>query len=196
MVSRREQALQRRESLLDASLRVFVEKGFDGASMKDIATAAGVTQGLLYHYFEGKDALLETLLRERGFLPRLQDLLATAADRPVATVLSELVREYRRVLAENAGLVSLFFSGGTNRQIRAAMLEFVGAGQDALTEYLDSRVAAAELRAVDTRLLARTLLSTVAANQYMGFDTDPDQLVDLFLDGAAARPVPIQRQKG
>jgi AcrR family transcriptional regulator len=184
-VKRREQAEWRRERLLDAALEVFVGRGFDGATVKDIAAAAGVTQGLLYHYFPGKDALLETLLRERGFLSQLRETLATAASRPAAVVLPEMVREYRRVLVENAGLVTLFFSAGTNRHVRDAMLEFVAEGQRLLTDYLDARVAAGELRLHDTRLFAQTLLAAVATNQYMNADTQPGQLVDLFLNGAA-----------
>jgi AcrR family transcriptional regulator len=183
-VKRREQAEWRRERLLDAALEVFVGKGFDGATVKDIAASAGVTQGLLYHYFPGKDALLETLLRERGFLAQLRETLATAASRPAAVVLPEMVGEYRRVLVENAGLVTLFFSAGTNRHVRDAMLEFVAEGQRLLTDYLDARVAAGELRPHDTRLFAQTLLAAVASNQYMGADSDPERLVDLLLNGA------------
>jgi TetR/AcrR family transcriptional regulator, cholesterol catabolism regulator len=47
-VKRREQAEWRRERLLDAALEVFVSKGIDRATVKDIAQAAGVTPGLLY----------------------------------------------------------------------------------------------------------------------------------------------------
>jgi AcrR family transcriptional regulator len=198
VAKRREQAEWRRERLLDAALEVFVAKGCDGASVKDIAAAAGVTQGLLYHYFEGKDALLETLLRERGFLHQLRATLATAAGRPAAVVLPDMVRAYRRVLVDNTGLVTLFFSASTNRHVRAAMLEFVAEGQRLLTEYLDARVAAGELRPHDTRLFAQTLLAAVATNQYMGSDSQPEQLVDLFLNGAAAKSGqgPSKREKG
>lgn len=189
-MKRREQAEWRREQLLDAALQVFAEKGTDGASVKDIAAAAGATQGLLYHYFASKDALIEALLRERGFLEQLRKLLASAADRPAAVMLPEMVREYRGVLADNSALVSLFFSASTNRHVRGAMLEFVAEGQRLLTEYLDARVAAGELRPHTTRLFAQTLLAAVATNQYMNAGTDPEEIVDLFLNGAAARSIP------
>jgi AcrR family transcriptional regulator len=186
-VTRREQAERRREQLLDAALDVFARKGIAGASVKDIAAAAGVTQGLLYHYFEGKNALLESLLQERSFLPQLRRQLESAADRSADDVLPELVRDYRRVLSENAGLVTLFFSASTHEHVRAAMLEFIAEGQKLLAGYLESRVAAGELRPHDTSLLAKTLLAAVATNQYMGADIDPEQLVDLYLNGVAER---------
>jgi AcrR family transcriptional regulator len=118
-VKRREQAAWRRERLLDAALDVFVSEGIDRATVKDIAQAAGVTPGLLYHYFDGKDTLLATLLEERSFLSKLRRQLAGATDRPATVVLPEMVRAYRQVLAENRGLVSLFFSASsTNRHVR------------------------------------------------------------------------------
>jgi AcrR family transcriptional regulator len=189
ILTRREQAQRRREQLLDAALDVFATKGIAGASVKDIAAAAGVTQGLLYHYFEGKDGLLDTLLQERTFLPQLRRRLETSADRSAADVLPEMVRDYLRVLSENIGLVSLFFSASTHEHVRVAMSEFIAEGQKLVADYLESRIAAGELRPHDTQLLARTLLAAVATNKYMGADMDPDQLVDLYLNGAAAKPL-------
>jgi AcrR family transcriptional regulator len=198
-VKRREQAEWRRERLLDAALEVFVTNGIDRATVKDIAQAAGVTPGLLYHYFDGKETLLATLLEERSFLSKLRRQLAGATDRPATVVLPEMMRDYRQVLAENRGLVSLFFSGSsTNRYVRTAMGEFVAEGLRLLTEYLDARVAAGELRPHDTRLFAQTLLAAVAAGQHMGADTDPDQLVDLLINGtttSAPRGAAIEHEK-
>jgi AcrR family transcriptional regulator len=199
VVSRREQAEWRRERLLDAALEVFVSKGIDRATVKDIAQAAGVTPGLLYHYFDGKDTLLATLLEERSFLSKLRRQLAGTTDRAATVVLPEMVRAYRQVLAENRGLVSLFFSASsTNRHVRTAMGEFVAEGQRLLMDYLDARVAAGELRPHDTRLFAQTLLAAVAAGQHMGADTDPDKLVDLFINGtttSAPRGAAIEHEK-
>lgn len=186
-MGRREQAEWRRERLLDAALQVFVEKGIDRATVKDIAAAAEVTPGLLYHYFESKDAVLAALLAERTFLAELRGLLGAAAERPATDVLPELVRGYRKVLADNSGMVALFFGAGlTNERVRQTMAEFVAEGQRLLGAYLDARVAAGELRPHDTALLARTVLTAVPAGERMGQGPDPDQLVDLLLNGAAA----------
>lgn len=185
-MGRREQAEWRRERLLDAALEVFVEKGVDRATVKDIAAAAGVTPGLLYHYFESKGAVLAALLAERTFLAELRELLDAAADRPATEVLPALVRGYRQVLADNQGMVALFFGAGpTNGDVRQTMTEFVAEGQRLLGGYLDARVTAGELRPHDTSLLARTLLTTVPAGERLGQRSDPDELVDLLLNGVA-----------
>ncbi|MDE2018380.1 MAG: TetR/AcrR family transcriptional regulator [Hyphomicrobiales bacterium] len=51
--------------ILDGAARVFEGSGFDGASMNDIARAAGVSKGTLYVYFPSKEALFEALVVER-----------------------------------------------------------------------------------------------------------------------------------
>jgi len=44
----------RRAQLLDTGARLFTECGYDGVSMSEVAAAAGISKGLLYHYFPGK----------------------------------------------------------------------------------------------------------------------------------------------
>jgi len=53
--------------ILDGARRVFLAQGFDGASMNDIARAAGVSKGTIYFHFDSKEVLFEALIRaERG----------------------------------------------------------------------------------------------------------------------------------
>ena len=49
--------------IFDGARQVFLAEGFDGASMNDIARAAGVSKGTLYVYFASKEALFEALIR-------------------------------------------------------------------------------------------------------------------------------------
>jgi TetR/AcrR family fatty acid metabolism transcriptional regulator len=56
--------LEKRRLILDAAVRVFARKGFHTCRVGDIAEEAGVSHGLLYHYFGSKDELLETVFRE------------------------------------------------------------------------------------------------------------------------------------
>ncbi len=55
----------RSEQIMDAALRVFAQKGFARATIKDIGREAGVTSGLIYHYFESKEALLKAIFESR-----------------------------------------------------------------------------------------------------------------------------------
>jgi AcrR family transcriptional regulator len=54
---------QRRGRILAAATRIFARKGYDGASMSGIATAAGISKPVLYDHFASKQVLFETLLR-------------------------------------------------------------------------------------------------------------------------------------
>ena len=53
---------QRVDSILGLARQAFVEKGFDGASMKDLARAAGMSAGNFYRYFPSKAAIVEALV--------------------------------------------------------------------------------------------------------------------------------------
>ena len=72
---RRLDPAQRREQMLDAANDLFAEHGYEEVSVEDIARAAGVTRGLVHHYFGGRTdvyvALLERLaaVREESLRP-------------------------------------------------------------------------------------------------------------------------------
>jgi AcrR family transcriptional regulator len=67
-----------RAHLLDACLRTFVEEGYVGASMRKLASAAGVSTGALYHWFPDKLSLLSALWERLV----TTDAAAAAADLP------------------------------------------------------------------------------------------------------------------
>ncbi|RDB63093.1 TetR/AcrR family transcriptional regulator [Gordonibacter sp. 28C] len=78
---------ERRLEILDTAMRLFVERGYDAVSMRDIARAAGVTPGLAYHYFDSKQKLFAAALDAyaaectEGFLRILDDGRLTLADK-------------------------------------------------------------------------------------------------------------------
>src|SRR6478609_3737886 len=115
---------QRREQMLDAANDLFAERGYEEVSVEDIARAAGVTRGLVHHYFGGRtqvyiallerlDAMREGSLRQpegRSARARVEDTVSrwldwTEANR--ATYLGTIAPgedvadpEVRRVVAE------------------------------------------------------------------------------------------------
>ncbi|MEK0314137.1 TetR/AcrR family transcriptional regulator [Cohnella sp. 56] len=52
---------ERSEQIAEAALRVFVKKGYNGTKISEIAAEAGVSHGLVYHYYKSKENMLETL---------------------------------------------------------------------------------------------------------------------------------------
>jgi TetR/AcrR family fatty acid metabolism transcriptional regulator len=55
---------ERRRQILDAAVRAFAQKGYHASRVSDIAEQAGVAYGLVYHYFESKEAVLEAIFRD------------------------------------------------------------------------------------------------------------------------------------
>jgi AcrR family transcriptional regulator len=78
-LTRAEQRAKTREALLDAAARVFVERGFAGASVEAIAAAAGYTRGAFYSNFDSKEQLFAELLQERVF-SRYREIARGSAD--------------------------------------------------------------------------------------------------------------------
>jgi TetR/AcrR family transcriptional regulator, fatty acid metabolism regulator protein len=64
-MARTEPAVDKRRLILDAAVRVFARQGFHTCRVSDIADEAGVAYGLVYHYFDSKDQILDTLFLER-----------------------------------------------------------------------------------------------------------------------------------
>ena len=122
MGARQEQAQRRREQLIEAALAVFALKGVDGCTVKDIARSAAVTPGLLYHYFDSKEALVAAVLAERGFMPQLDTLLGEQADEPATVVLPRLMRAFDETLRQRS--LGLAFISATHAD--TALREFCG----------------------------------------------------------------------
>src|SRR6195256_2598423 len=57
----------KRRQILDGARKVFMDLGFDGASMGEIARSAGVSKGTLYVYFADKNRLFEAIVEEEAF---------------------------------------------------------------------------------------------------------------------------------
>jgi TetR/AcrR family fatty acid metabolism transcriptional regulator len=60
--------VDRRRQILDAAIRVFAREGFNDCRVSDIAREAEVAYGLVYHYFDSKDQVLNELFVERWSL--------------------------------------------------------------------------------------------------------------------------------
>ena len=57
--------IDKRRLILDAAVNVFAQRGFHHCRVSDVADEAGVAYGLVYHYFDSKEEILNTLFLER-----------------------------------------------------------------------------------------------------------------------------------
>ena len=65
MAGRPNDGVDKRRLILDAAIRVFARKGFHHCRVSDVADEAGVAYGLVYHYFDSKEEILNRLFLER-----------------------------------------------------------------------------------------------------------------------------------
>jgi TetR/AcrR family transcriptional regulator, fatty acid metabolism regulator protein len=93
------QSVDKRRVILDAAVHVFARQGFHACRVSDIADEAGVAYGLVYHYFDSKDQVLDTLFEERWDVLleaiRHTDARAMSAREKLAAIASFIVDSYR-----------------------------------------------------------------------------------------------------
>jgi AcrR family transcriptional regulator len=146
------------DSLTDVALRVFADRGYDGASMDDVARAAGITKASIYHHVSGKEALLE-----RG-LGRALDALFAILDEPAARegraigrlrhIVERVAEVTLRLLPE---LTVLFRVHGSSKSERNA-LDRRRAFDRLVTDIIAQAQREGDVRRdLDSRLLARLI---------------------------------------
>lgn len=106
---------ERREQILDVAVQVFAKHGFHGASMNDVADAAGVTKPVLYQHFDSKQDLYLALLEDVGqrMLHAIAKATANATDGKSQTALG--FQAYFRFVASDHDKFLLLFGSQANR---------------------------------------------------------------------------------
>ena len=89
---------RKRQQILDGARKVFHGKGFDAASMNDIARVAGVSKGTLYVYFESKERLFLELVAEEKRADLWPIMSLDHEDHDIETVLNHFGREFLKLL--------------------------------------------------------------------------------------------------
>lgn len=105
-----ERMRDRRDSIVNAARKVFSEKGYDSASISEIARAAGASDGLLYRYFDGKRDLLFAALDDFYGEAVREAERAIKEAKGFEGKLNSLIEHHIRVFAEDTGMCRLFIS--------------------------------------------------------------------------------------
>jgi AcrR family transcriptional regulator len=185
----------RREQIVGAATRVFAEKGFRRSTTREVARAAGVSEGTIYNYFEDKDALLLAIL------DRLNETERRAADfeEGMATDFPGFVKEYLRrrisLMWKNREVFRVVLSEIlVNAELRARYLQrVVDPTMKIAEENFRLRVEQGEARKTDAALAMRSVAGAILGVLVMGllgdeeinsrWDEVPDVLAGLLLHG-------------
>lgn len=152
-----------RQQILDASLRLFSERGFARTTVRDIARQAGITDAAIYYHFESKRELLEALVEERGFLHSLQNLERVTADLPLRETVMWMTRGAIHLMDENREFLRLIIMEGLGGD-EAALEQYrrlIDLWERALSTVLTRYVAKGDLPAEAVPDLARQIIYTI-----------------------------------
>lgn len=194
----------RRQQIIDVALRLFAENGFAATPTKLIAQEVGVTEGLIFHYFPNKAALLrEAALQRSAFIGEAAALLSQAGDLPAREVLGGIVLGWVNVFHQRSDVVvTLLFESQANKGLADTFRGVVDQMVGSLAGYLASRVKAGELRAdLPTRTSATMFFSSLVlfliANEHLEPDdwtvqatAFTEELLDIWLRGALSEIPP------
>ncbi len=143
----------RREQILSAAAQVFSKTGYSRATTKQIASAAGISEGLVYTYFQSKAELLVAMLNQ---LTRSSSA-ALPGDASLPTMVTAQVSQtLTRPRVDNAMFAAVIAEVLVNPELRQSYREQrVSASMDQFKDFLRSRVAAGEIPQQDVDTAAR-----------------------------------------
>ncbi|MBV9867550.1 MAG: TetR/AcrR family transcriptional regulator C-terminal domain-containing protein [Abitibacteriaceae bacterium] len=154
----------KRQQIIDGALEVFASLGYEKASNKAIAQAAGIgSPGLIYHYFQDKEHLYREVLEQRLTVLQLLAHPQELEGLPPNEALSRLGRAFLQMLdaPQSRSLLRLMFSDAARDPLVAGLFWQTGPvrGLGFLEQYLANTMQAGQLRQVNP---------TFAAMQFMG----------------------------
>jgi len=201
----KDEALETRNSILDAAEQVFSERGVSRTSLEDVAQAAGVTRGAIYWHFKDKGDLFSAMVGRvtlpmeamvaRSSEDSIEDpigslktcavnaLMRTATDRQVRRVF-DVVTHKCEYLGEMAGVnnrISAVQKGCVDRA-EQAIRNAIKRGQ--LPARVNPRLAAVGLDAMLYGLIA----NWIANPRYLNLQREAEAMIGLYLDGLRGAP--------
>jgi AcrR family transcriptional regulator len=180
----------RRLDILRAAARVFRRRGVAAAGMREIAEAAGLSPGNLYHYFSGKDEIL--LFCQERTLERMLAAVQTAQGTAAERLRAVLRAHVHCMLDELEGATAHLDVEALPAKLRAKMIEKRDAYERSVRAIVAEGVKRREFARCDAALVTRAMLGAVnwTARWYrpdgpQGADEIADALAEYLVKGLA-----------
>jgi len=185
----------RPEEITAAALELFVERGYAGTRLEDVAARAGVSKGTLYLYFANKEELFKAVVRE-VLVARLAEFRGQLEHYQGGTM--DLVRQMMRAWWEHvgstpiSGIPKLIISEARNfpEIARFYIDEVIRPGQETLAALIERGIARGEFRQVDPQLTVHLLTAPMlqiclwrnSLEPFSQQKLDPPALLEAHLD--------------
>jgi TetR/AcrR family fatty acid metabolism transcriptional regulator len=196
----REQLIEaRRNQILDAAATVFAEKGFHPATTKEIAKAAGVSEGTIYNYFANKADLLIGMITRLAELEHLDEELVQALQGDARSFLIAIFRDRMTRIQQNHEMIRAVLPEILiNSELQERFYQqFVLPIARLLEQYVQARVDRRDIRPVNVPLTVRAIQSMFVGTLVLrifgdetllaGWDAMPDVLATLIFDGLSIK---------
>ncbi|NJK98093.1 MAG: TetR/AcrR family transcriptional regulator [Bacteroidales bacterium] len=101
-----EQEKSTEETIFNAAKEEFIEKGFDGTRMQEIAKRAGINKALLHYYYRTKEKLFDAIFERvfKSFMPRIFEVMQS--DAPIFYKIEVFVHSYLTLILDNPHIPS------------------------------------------------------------------------------------------
>lgn len=182
-MDKRSKGQQTRERLLEAALQQFVANSYHGASMRQIAEAAGLALGSIYNHFSSKEEMLKAVVLAYHPINTILPALAQSEGETLEAVLHSAATQMLHALTSRPALFKIFM---------IELLEFEGAHMPAFFEAMGANVLGftQRLQALDARLrpLPPLTIMRIFSGTLLGF----------YITGAllSRLPAPYHQQIG
>lgn len=152
------------EKILEAAEKVFHDKGFYGARMREIAEKAGINKGLLHYYFKTKHKLFEAIFNvaKNRMISKIQGILEK--DMPLQEKVEQIVDGYLDMLIKHPNLPQFVLNELNSNPDQFVGKHFNHSIKDTfsrLQDAIEQEVRAGKIQPIDARQLIMNLMSMI-----------------------------------
>ena len=186
----------RRTQILMGAAQVFAEKGYHKATTKQIAKAAGVSEGTIYNYFENKRELLVAMIDNLGMQSVRTIVTEEPPDDPREYLTAVLKDRYQFAEAFGSRLMPIIAEMSTDPELRDTVYSRIATPMASYVEaFIDENVKAGRFKPVNSVIATRSFVGVIFINfalkisgmepryNHISEDELIDQLVSIFLGG-------------
>ncbi|MEN6350934.1 MAG: TetR/AcrR family transcriptional regulator [Syntrophomonas sp.] len=183
-------------AILEAAIKVFGDKGFNGATTKEIAQIANIAEGTVFRHFTNKAEILYTIVDY--FMPligvdSLEQTLSECQEMDKETALRHIIQNRFETILGNKDLIKIILTEiQYDLTLRETYYERVFKPiQQMLSDFFNARIGKGDLREVNPRLISTLVLSFIVffvgnqnySDNVLEYQFDADDLTDILLNG-------------
>ncbi|NCI46982.1 TetR/AcrR family transcriptional regulator [Sediminibacterium soli] len=160
---------EKKEHIIDTAMELFAEKGFEGCSIRDLATKAGVNLAMVNYYFGSKDKLFEAIVEHKArFMRGRLDEIAADSKLDSLQKMDAVIESYVNKIISNPSFHKLLYQEllvNERNDMHDAIIKIFVKNTQTVRGIIEQGIRKKQFRKVDPQLTMATLMGTI--NQVM-----------------------------